>query len=76
MRVAAFITMSGVFASVAIGATASTSGVKMNPARKSTLSRVTSSCAKRLATAASLPPVSRLTISMVLPATVLPCSRM
>ena len=48
--VAAFMMTIGILASVATGATASALGVSPKPARKSTLSRTTSSCARRLAT--------------------------
>ena len=64
----------GFFAWVATSATASASGVSPNPARKSTLSWTTSSCARRLATSGDGPPVS-LTMSWTFrPATVSPCS--
>ena len=42
------------------------------PARMSTPSRVTSSCASRLATSGAMPPVSLRMISIFLPATVSP----
>ncbi len=71
---AAFITIMGVFASVATGAAASASGVKPKPARKSTLSRVTSSWARRLAISGLGPVVSRTRISILRPAKVSPCS--
>src|SRR5687767_1389081 len=64
----------GFFASVATGAAASASGVKPKPARKSTLSRVTSSCARRFATSGLGPPVSRMTTRILRPANVSPCS--
>ncbi len=71
---AAFITTMGFFASVATGAAAIASGVKPKPARKSTLSRVTSSCARRLATSGLGPPVSRMRSWILRPAKVSPCS--
>ena len=60
----------GFFASVAMSATAIASGVSPNPARKSTLSRTTSSCARRFATSGEGPPVSRMRTSTLRPATV------
>ena len=54
---AAMITI-GVFAWVAMGAVASASGVSPKPARMSTLSLTTRSCAKRLVTSGR--PVSSL----------------
>jgi hypothetical protein len=71
---AAFITTIGVFDSVATGAAASASGVKPKPARKSTLSRVTSSWASRLAISGLGPVVSRTSSSMRRPPTLSPCS--
>ena len=69
--VAAIITISGTFASVAIGATASAPGVSPNPARTATLSLTTSSCASRLVTSGL--PVSSLTMSSIFfPATLSP----
>ena len=56
--VAAFMMIIGFFACCAIGATASASGVRPKPARKSTLSRTTSSCARRLAISGEGPVVS------------------
>src|SRR5262245_50099933 len=73
-EVAAFMITIGVLPSVATGAAASASGVNPKPTRKSTLSRVTSSCARRLATSGTGPVVSRRRISIFLPATVSPCS--
>ncbi len=70
--VAAFMRIIGFFASVASGATASAFGVKPKPTRKSTLSRVISSCARRLATSGAGPVESLGTISIFLPATVSP----
>src|ERR1700730_13272543 len=69
---AAFMTTIAFLASVATGATASAFGVRRKPTRKSTLSRVTSSCARRLATSGAGPVVSFCTISIFLPATVSP----
>ena len=71
--VAAFEMIIGTFASVTTGATASAFGVSPKPARNCTLSRVISSCAKRLATSGAGPPVSRVISSIFLPATVSPC---
>ena len=76
IEVAAFMITIGFLASVAIGATASALGVSPKPARKSTLSRVTSSCARRLATSGAGPVVSFCTISIFWPATVSPWSFM
>jgi hypothetical protein len=58
IEVAAFMTIIGFFASVAIGATASASGVSPKPARKSTLSRLTRSWAMRFAISGEGPVVS------------------
>ncbi len=76
IEVAAFMITIAFFASVAIGATASAFGVKPKPTRMSTFSRVTSSCARRLATSGEGPVVSFCTISIFLPATVSPLSFM
>ena len=73
IEVAAFMMTIGVFASVAIGATASASGVKPKPARKSTLSRNTRSSARRLAISGDGPVVSLTMSSIFRPATVSPC---
>ena len=62
--VAAFMITIGFFASVATGATAIAFGVRPKPARMSTLSWVTSSCARRLATSGAAPVVS-LTMSSI-----------
>src|SRR6266478_10183741 len=70
---AAFITIIGVFAWVASGATASAFGVKPKPAMKSTWSCVMRSFARRLATSGDGPVVSLRTSSTFLPATVSPC---
>ena len=72
--VAAFMMIIGFFASVASGATASALGVKPKPTRKSTLSRVINSCARRFATSGCGPVVSFWITSIFLPATVSPCS--
>ena len=74
--VAAFMITISFLASVATGATASAFGVSPKPTRMSTLSRVTSSCARRLATSGDGPVVSFCTISIFLPATLSPCSFM
>jgi hypothetical protein len=76
VEVAAFMMMVGFFASVEIGATANAFGVRPNPARKSTLSFTTSSCASRLATSGAGPVVSLMISSIFLPATVSPCCLM
>ena len=65
--VAAFMITIGFFASAEIGATASAFGVRPNPARMSTLSRVTSSCARRLAMSGAGPVVSRVMSSIFFP---------
>jgi hypothetical protein len=64
----------GFFAWVAMSATASASGVSPKPARKSTLSWTTSSCASRRATSGDGPPVSLTITTTLRPATVSPCS--
>ena len=76
IEVAAFMMIIGTFASVATGATASAFGVSPKPTRKSTLSRVTSSCASRFATSGAGPPTSFWITSIFLPATVSPWSFM
>src|SRR5262252_1502119 len=71
IEVPAAVTISGTFASVAIGATASAPGVTPKPARKLTFSLTTSSWARRFevsGTAAS----SLMMTSIFLPATVSP----
>ena len=74
--VAAFMITIGFFASVATGATAMALGVKPNPARMSTLSRVTVSCARRLAMSGAAPVVSFTKISIFLPPKTSPfCAR-
>ena len=72
--VAAFMMIVGTLACVATGATASALGVSTKPPRNCTLSRVTSSCARRLATSGAGPPTSLKTSSIFLPATVSPCA--
>ena len=66
-EVAAFMITIGFLASVATGATAMALGVRPNPARMSTLSRVTTSCARRLATSGAAPVVSLTMSSIFLP---------
>ena len=73
IEVAAFITTMNLFASAETSAAARALGVRRNPARRSTLSRTTSSCACRLATSGFGPPTSRRMISIFLPATLSPC---
>ena len=71
MDVPAVMIMDGVFDCVMTGATASASGVRLNPARKATLSLTINSCAMRRVWSAT--PVSSLTMtSIFLPATVSP----
>ena len=70
------MTIIGTFASVATGATAIAFGVRPKPARNCTLSRVTSSCATRLARSGAGPVVSLTMSSTFLPATVSPCAFM
>ena len=70
--VAAAITIIGVFASVAIGALASASGVRPKPASTLTLSLTTSSCAIRLVVSGAIPVSSRTISSTLRPATVSP----
>ena len=65
--VAAFMITIGFLASVATGATAIAFGVRPKPARMSTLSRVTTSCASRLATSGAAPVVSFWMSSIFLP---------
>ncbi|MNY23194.1 hypothetical protein D3C86_1568470 [compost metagenome] len=64
----------GFFACSAMGATASASGVRPKPARMSTLSRTTSSWARRLATSGTGPVVSLRMTSTLRPPTVSPWS--
>ena len=73
IEVAAFITTMNFFASAETSPAASALGVSTKPARMSTLSRTTSSCARRLATSGAMPPVSLRMNSIFLPATVSPC---
>jgi hypothetical protein len=74
IEVAAFMMTIGFFASAETGATASAFGVRPNPARMATLSRVTSSCASRFATSGAAPVVSRVIISIFLPPNTSPLS--
>jgi hypothetical protein len=69
IEVAAFITTMSFWASSATGAAPSASGVSAKPARISTLSRTTSSWARRWATSGAGPPVSLRTSSILRPAT-------
>ncbi len=62
-EVAAFITTMGFFACAETGAAAKADGVSANPARMSTLSLITSSCAIRLLTSPEVPGLSSLTTS-------------
>jgi hypothetical protein len=71
MEVEAPMTISGIFASVAIGATASALGVGLYPANTATLELTTSSCAMRFA-CSGMPPSSRMTSSTRRPAMVAP----
>ena len=73
IEVAAFITTMNFLASAETGPAPSASGVSTKPARMSTPSRTTSSCARRLATSGFGPPVSLRMSSIFLPATVSPC---
>jgi hypothetical protein len=73
MEVAAFITTMNFFASADTSATASAFGVSVKPARMSTRSRTTSSCARRFATSGAGPPTSLRMTSILWPATVSPC---
>ena len=72
IEVAAFMTTMNFLACAETSAAASAFGVSTKPARMSTLSRTTSSCARRLATSGATPPVSLRMISIFLPATVSP----
>jgi hypothetical protein len=71
-EVAAFMSIISFLASVATSAAPSASGVRVKPARMSTLSRTSSSWARRLATSGFGPPVSLRMISIFLPATLSP----
>ena len=71
MEVAAAMTTMGVLAWVATGAVASAKGVRPKPARTSTLSFTTSSCAKRLVTSGMLVSSLRM-ICTSRPATLMP----
>ncbi len=75
LMVAAFMMTDGFFAAVMSGAIANAVGLKSMPAMKSTLSRTISSCANCFARSASGPDWSRFRISIFLPSTVSPCSR-
>jgi hypothetical protein len=66
-RIPAFMMTNGTFASAVSGAIARALGVTITPARKSTLSRTTSSCASRLATSGLGPVSSRTRVSIVTP---------
>ena len=70
--VAAFMITMNFLASAETLDTAMVLGESSKPARMSTLSRVTSSCASRVATSGATPPVSLRMISIFLPATVSP----
>ncbi len=70
--VAAFMITMNFFASAETLETAMALGDSVNPARMSTLSRVISSCASRVATSGATPPLSLRMISIFLPATVSP----
>ena len=67
VEVAAFMMMSGTFASVTSGAIANAFGVHITPVSSWTLSRVISSCARRLATSGFGPVSSRLISSIFTP---------
>jgi hypothetical protein len=75
LDVAAFMMTIGFFASVDTGAVASALGVRPKPARMSTLSCVTASWARRLASSGAAPVVSFTTNSTFLPPNVSPCIR-
>ena len=60
------------FASCEMSPAAIAFGVSTKPAMMSTLSRVTSSCARRFATGGLMPPASLRMTSIFLPATVSP----
>ena len=73
IEVAAFMITVNILASAETSPTASALGVRISPPKMSTLSRVISSCARRLATSGAMPPESLRMISIFLPATVSPC---
>ena len=73
IEVAAFMITMNFLASAETSAAASAFGVSAKPASMSTLSRTTSSCARRLATSGAMPPASLRMNSIFLPATVSPC---
>ena len=72
IEVAAFMITMNFFACIETSEAASAFGVSTKPARMSTLSRTTNSCASRLATSGAGPPASLRMISIFLPATVSP----
>jgi len=67
---------SGFFTLVEIGPIAMAFGEYVMPMRKSTLSLMISSCARRFAVSGARPPSSRLMISSLRPAIESPCSFM
>ena len=73
IEVAAFMMTISFLASSETAHAASAFGVSTKPARMSTLSRTTSSCARRLATSGAMPPTSLRMISIFCPPTVSPC---
>ena len=73
IEVAAFMTTVKVLALAETSPTASALGVRISQPMMSTLSRVRSSWARRLATSGAIPPVSLRMNSIFLPATVSPC---
>ena len=73
IEVAAFMITMNFFACAETSEAASALGVSTQPPSTSTLSRTTSSCARRLATSGAGPPLSLRMISIFLPATVSPC---
>ena len=72
LEVPAAITISGIFASVASGATANAVGVTPKPTTKLTFWLTINSCASRLELSATAPSSCSM-ISIFLPATVSPC---
>ena len=73
IEVAAFMITINFFASAETLQPAIALGVSSQPAKMSTWSRTTNSCASRLAVGGSMPPTSLRMISIVLPATLSPC---
>ena len=71
--VAAPVMKVGSFASLISGTAASTLGVKSGPIITCTFSRTTSSWTRRFTSSGLGPVVSRLTSSILRPATVVPC---